>query len=253
MSEQPESGNGTVTGRIVHGFESVASAAAERAMSALRSKVGDLTEQLTGYAAGHGGPGQAAVATGMEKLKEGKSPVKAAASAVGAGGKEGIKQALGQGGNGNKEHFKATHIIESIDVGVPVWLAYNQWTQFKDFPSFMKKVEEVGQDEAEKLTWKAQVFWSHRNWESTIVEQVPDERIVWQSKGNKGSVDGAVSFHELTPDLTRILVVLEYHPQGLVERTGNLWRAPGRRGRLALKHFVPQVMTQAGLPPGAGT
>jgi uncharacterized membrane protein len=255
MSQQPESsGNGTVTGKIVHGLESLAGAAAERAMSMLKAKVGDLTNQLTEYAAGQGGPGQVAVAKGMEKLTAGDSPVKAAASAVGAGGKEQVKKAMGRGGDGGggdggKNVFKDTHIVESIDVGVPVWLAYNQWTQFKDFPSFMKKVEDVEQEEAEKIGWKAQVLWSHRHWESTIIEQVPDERIVWQSKGDKGSVDGAVSFHELTPDLTRILVVLQYHPQGFVEKTGNIWRAPGRRVRLELKHFVRHVMTDTVLHP----
>ncbi|MFC4016835.1 cyclase, partial [Micromonospora sp. GCM10011542] len=77
----------------------------------------------------------------------------------------------------------------------------------------------------------------------------PDRLIHWRSKGEKGSVDGTVSFHEITPDLTRILVVLEYHPQGLFEHTGNLWRAQGRRARLELKHFVRHVMTQTALDP----
>jgi hypothetical protein len=134
-------------------------------------------------------------------------------------------------------------------VGVPVTVAYNQWTEFKSFPSFMKKVEDIDQESSEKMKWKAQVFWSHRTWESTITEQVPDERIVWTSKGDKGSVDGTVTFHEVTPDLTRILVVLEYHPQGFVEQTGNLWRAPGRRARLELKHFVRHVMRETILNP----
>ncbi len=97
----------------------------------------------------------------------------------------------------------------------------------------------------EKLSWKAKVFWSSRTWESTIVEQVPDEHIVWRSKGPKGHVDGTVSFHEPAPNLTRVLLVLEYHPQGFFERTGNLWRAQGRRVRLELKHFRRYVMTQA--------
>jgi hypothetical protein len=107
----------------------------------------------------------------------------------------------------------------------------------------MKKVEQVEQVSDEKLHWKAQVFLSHREWDSTIVEQVPNDRIVWKSKGNKGYVDGAITFHELAPDLTRVVVVLEYHPQGLFERTGNLWRAQGRRVRLELKHFQRKVMT----------
>jgi hypothetical protein len=129
-----------------------------------------------------------------------------------------------------------------VDVGVPVDVAYDQWTQFADFPSFMKKVEHVEQREDDKLTWRAQVFWSHRKWDSTIVEQVPDERIVWKSSGDKGYVDGAVSFHELAPSLTRIVLVLEYHPKGLFEHVGNIWRAQGRRARLELKHFQRHVM-----------
>ncbi|RZL80206.1 MAG: SRPBCC family protein, partial [Rhodococcus sp. (in: high G+C Gram-positive bacteria)] len=128
-------------------------------------------------------------------------------------------------------------------------LAYNQWTQFEDFPSFMKKVERVAQESDEKLEWKAKIFLSHRTWEASILEQVPDERIVWRSKGAKGYIDGAVTFHEVTPDLTRILLVLEYHPKGLFEKTGNLWRAQGRRARLELKHFGRHVMTQSILHP----
>jgi hypothetical protein len=106
----------------------------------------------------------------------------------------------------------------------------------------MKKVEDVDQVEEPKVNFKAQVLWSHRKWEATIVEQVPDERIVWRSKGEKGHVDGSVSFHELAPRLTRIVVVMEYYPQGLFERTGNLWRAQGRRARLELKHFRRHLM-----------
>jgi hypothetical protein len=147
---------------------------------------------------------------------------------------------------------KLTNIVESIDVGVPVRVAYNQWTQFSDFPSFMKKVENIERqrESEEKINWKAQVWWSHRSWESTIQSQIPDQQIVWRSKGDKGHVDGSVTFHELAPNLTRILLVLEYHPQGLFERTGNLWRAQGRRARLELKHFRRHVMTQTILDPG---
>ena len=135
-------------------------------------------------------------------------------------------------------------------MGVPIRLAYNQWTTYRDFPSFTKKVENAEpNDDNTKVNWKAQVFWSHREWEATIIDQRPDERIIWRSKGQKGHVDGAVTFHELTPTLTKIVVVLEYHPQGLFERTGNLWRAQGRRVRLELKHFQRHVMAHALLSP----
>src|SRR4051794_26799206 len=113
----------------------------------------------------------------------------------------------------------------------------------------MKKVESVEAPDENKITFEAQIFLSHRSWEATILEQIPDERIVWRSKGQKGHVDGAVTFHELGPNLTRILVVLEYYPQGLFERTGNIWRAQGRRARVELKHFRRHVMTRTILDP----
>ena len=194
-----------------------------------------------------------AAVTGGRKLAEGESPAKAALGAGVSGLKDKVKGAFskagGGGGGGNKTKVKMTNIVESIDIGVPRTVVYNQWTQFKDFSTFMKKVESVEQEGDEKLNWQAQIFWSHRNWKATICEQVPDQRIVWKSEGEKGRVDGTVTFHELAPDLTRVLLDLEYHPQGFFERTGNLWRAQGRRARLELKHFRRHVMSQTILHP----
>ncbi|MFI5926108.1 SRPBCC family protein [Micromonospora sp. NPDC051543] len=240
-----------IRGQLADEVRNLAGAIGERALSVVTERITGATGRLSDYARQGGGPGLIAAATGAQKLAEGGSPVKAMLHAGVAGGKEKVMSALGRasgkGGKGGKN--KVTNIVETIEVGVPVRAAYNQWTQFGDFPSFMKKVEQADNDEPEKMTWKAQVFWSHRTWESTIVRQVPDKLIHWRSKGEKGSVDGTVSFHELTPDLTRILVVLEYHPQGLFEHTGNLWRAQGRRVRLELKHFVRHVMTEVALDP----
>jgi len=157
----------------------------------------------------------------------------------------GLKEKIKQAGRGGQRKLKLTNIVETIDVGVPLRLAYDQWTQFEDFPTFTKKVEQAEQTEEGKSTWKAQVWWSHRTWEATIVEQVPDDHIIWRSEGAKGHVDGAVSFSELAPNLTRICLVMEYHPQGFFERTGNLWRAQGRRARLELKHFRRHMMAHA--------
>jgi uncharacterized membrane protein len=224
----------------------------ERAMSSVMDKVQGTTGRLSEYTEGGAGPGLMAAVTGAKNVAEGKGPVR---SALGAGAKgltEKVKGLFGKGGGkGGGKKLKVTNIVESIDVGVPIDLAYNQWTQFTDFPGFMKKVENVDQneDEPQKSHWKAQVLWSHREWDADIIEQIPEERIIWKSTGAKGHVDGAVTFHKLAPSLTRMVVVLEYHPQGLFEHTGNLWRAQGRRARLELKHFERHVMTNAILHP----
>jgi uncharacterized membrane protein len=213
----------------------------ERALSTVTDKVGGLTDKLEDIA--DGGPIGKAVAKGGEAAAGGKSPVAGALKGAMSGVKDKVTGGGGSGGGGGKA-TKSTNIIESIDVGVPVSVAYNQWTEFGAFPSFMKKVENVETDDDTKLEFKAQIFLSHRTWEATILEQIPDERIVWRSKGEKGHVDGAVTFHELGPNLTRILVVLEYYPQGLFEKTGNIWRAQGRRARAELRHFRRHVMTR---------
>ena len=240
-SRSSSNGQKLPTDRLRGEVQNLLGALGDRAMKSVRDKVGGVTDRLAGYAEGSGGSSLAAAVTGVKDIAEGKSPTKALLGAGATGIKDKLKNAFGGGAKRGKK-LKVTSIVESIDVGVPVQVAYNQWTQFSDFPSFMKKVESVEQQSDEKLNWKAQIFWSHRSWESTITSQVPDSHIVWRSKGDKGHVDGAVTFHELAPNLTRILLVLEYHPQGLFEHTGNLWRAQGRRARLELKHFRRHVM-----------
>src|SRR5690606_7380254 len=190
-------------------------------------------------------------AAGVKKLAEGESPLKAGLSAGATGAKEKVKDAVSSIGGGKDggadskaDIKKVTNIVEQFDVGIPRRVAYDQWTQFADYPTFTKKVESVEQESDEKLNWRAQIFLSHRSWESTIIEQVPDERIVWKSKGPKGYVDGAVTFHEITPTMTRVLLVAEYHPDGFFEKTANLWRAQGRRLRLDFKHIKRHMMTR---------
>jgi uncharacterized membrane protein len=243
--EERDSADGVVD-RLKDEARSLAGAVGDRAISSVRSKIEGTTGRLTEYAEGGAGPGLMAAVTGARNLAEGKSPFRSMLGAGMAGVKEKVKGMFGGGKGGGGKKLKLTNITESIDVGVPITVAYNQWTQFSDFPKFMKKVENVDQNKKEetKSNWKAQVFWSHRTWEATVVEQVPDDRIVWRSKGQKGHVNGSVTFHELAPNLTRILVVLEYHPQGMFERTGNLWRAQGRRARLELKNFQRHIMAE---------
>ena len=228
--------------------QDVLKALSERAMGSVNDRVGGLTDKFEDIS--NGGPIGKAVKKGGEAAASGDSPVKGALK----GAVEGVKDKItgGGGGGGSAKATKAINIIEEIDVGVPLRVAYNQWTTWDEFPTMMKKVEsadlEDGEEEA-KVNFKAQIFLSHRSWEATIKQQKPDEIIVWTSRGDKGHVDGAVSFHELAPSLTRILIVLEYYPQGLFEWVGNRWRAQGRRARLEIKNFRRHVMTRTILDP----
>ncbi|WP_339154959.1 SRPBCC family protein [Actinomadura luteofluorescens] len=254
MTEPGTGGNGNAQDLPVDQLKDAARALAQalmvRALEKASGQIGSLTERLDG-GDGAGVAGKAA-ATGAKKLAEGESPLKAGLSAGATGAKEMVKDKVksavggggkdGKGGGGGK--MKVTNIMEEFDVGLPRRVAYDQWTQFADYPSFTKKVESVEQESDEKINWRAQVFLSHRTWESTIIEQVPDERIVWKSKGPKGYVDGAVTFHELAPSMTRVLLVAEYHPDGFFEKTANMWRAQGRRLRLDFKHIKRHMMTK---------
>jgi uncharacterized membrane protein len=254
MAEQSEQRRPTGVGGLLKelpldslkaGFQDLLASAGERATGYVTDKVDDMTERLT-ESANNGGAGLLAALTGGKKLAEGGSPVGSAVSAGLTGAKEKVGQAMGFGGSkgAKKGKAKVVNIIEHNDVGLPLRVVYDQWTRFEDFPDMTKKVLSVDQEAEEKVNWKAKIFLSTRSWEATIIEQVPDDRIVWTSKGAKGTVDGAVTFHELAPNLTRILLVIEYYPQGFFEKTGYLWRAQGRRVRADFKYIKRHMMTR---------
>src|SRR3954452_14530372 len=209
---------------------------AEDLVDSLGDRISGVTDRLEDFAA-KGGAGQKAA----KAVSEGDSPLKAGVKALGTGVKDKVSDMVG-GGSGGGKSTKATIIAESIEIGVPVSVAYNQWTQFQEWSRFTKGVQRVDQKDDTTTNWQAKIFLSTRSWESNITEQVPDERIAWESEGDKGTVNGVVTFHELAPNLTKVLLELEYHPKGLFERTGNLWRAQGRRARLDLKNFRRFVM-----------
>lgn len=142
----------------------LAGALGDRALASARDRVQDAAGRLTDYVGEGGGPGLMAAVTGAKDLAEGKSPVRALLGAGMTAAKQQVGGLFGGGGKGGGKgrNLKVTNIVETIDVGAPLRLTYDQWTQFADFPSFMKKVENVEQAEEATLNWKAQVFWSHR-------------------------------------------------------------------------------------------
>ncbi|MEU6863866.1 SRPBCC family protein [Streptomyces sp. NPDC046876] len=217
------------------------SAQADQLADKAADKLGDFTDQLSDVAENGG-----SLADIGGRLLKGDSPLKAVAGSTLGGLKDKVKDLggglLGGGkGRGRKSGSKPTHIAESVDIGIPLRTAYNHWTQYEQFSSFAKGVRSVSQGDDTTSDWKVKVGPSTRSWKATVQEQIPDDRIVWTSEGAKGTTRGCVSFHELAPSLTRILLVVEYYPSGLFEKTGNLWRAQGRRMRLDLKHFMRYV------------
>ncbi|AGP55831.1 SRPBCC family protein [Streptomyces rapamycinicus] len=192
------------------------------------------------------------LAKGAQSLSEGKSPGQALMKAGTSQLKDSLKDSLkekvrgvfGKGGKGKSGggKSKSVTVVEDIDVGVPVREAYNQWTQFQEFSTFAKGVVSVEKADDTSSNWKVKVAKSTRSWRANVTEQVADERISWTTEGAKGTVKGVVTFHPLGDNLTRVLLVLEYFPKGLFEKTGNIWRAQGRRARLDLKLYRKFIM-----------
>ncbi|MFI7382608.1 SRPBCC family protein [Streptomyces sp. NPDC049813] len=220
-------------------------AQATNLLTGVGRKLGQATTKLNGIADGSS-PGFGKMALeGGRKLAEGKGPLRAAVES-GAGHLkdnvvDGVKGLFGKGGKGKSKSGagkKPTVILESIDVGVDVRTAYDQWTQYQEFSTFARGVKNANRADDVTSDWQMKIFWSSRSWKAHTTEQVPDQRISWSSEGAKGTTKGVITFHELGDNLTRVLLVIEYYPKGLFEKTGNIWRAQGRRARLDLKHFA---------------
>ncbi|MFJ3231806.1 SRPBCC family protein [Streptomyces sp. NPDC086787] len=218
-------------------------AQAQRLLTGVGRKLGETTGKLSDIAEGNS-PGLGSLALGAgRKLAEGKGPLRAALETGASHAKDSVFGALknlGGGGKGKRKGsgHKPTVIIEYIDVGVPLRTAYDQWTQYQDFSTFAKGVKSASRSDDTTSDWQLKVFWSNRSWKATTTEQLPDERIQWTSEGGKGTTKGVITFHELAENLTRVLMVMEYYPTGLFEKTGNIWRAQGRRARLDLKNYA---------------
>ena len=102
-----------------------------------------------------------------------------------------------------------TQVTKSVIVNVPVSRAYNQWTQFEDFPQFMGGVQKVTQLSNDRLEWVAQIFGVKRQWEAKVLEQQPDEKVAWAATSGATNA-GAVSFEDLGGDQCRVTLFLEY-------------------------------------------
>src|SRR3712207_9542901 len=122
-------------------------------------------------------------------------------------------------------------IEHSLDVNVPVREAYNQWTQFESFPQFMSGVESVQQLDDTRLHWVAEIAGKREEWDAEITEQRPDERVAWRSTTGAPNA-GVVTFHRISDDTTRVMLQIDYEPEGFVESVGDALGVVNRRTKI---------------------
>jgi len=128
-------------------------------------------------------------------------------------------------------------VKESIDVDVPLRRVYNQWTQFEEFPRFMDGVEEVRQIDAEHCHWTTKVAGARREFDTEIVDQLPDERISWRTVGGEAEQRGVVTFQRLDDAHTRISLAMEFEPHGMAEKAGDALGVLDRQVKGDLRRF----------------
>ena len=136
-------------------------------------------------------------------------------------------------------------IEQSIKVDVPVRTAYNQWTQFEDFPRFMEGVKEIRQLDDQHVHWVAEVAGKEKEWDAEITEQIPDKRVAWRSVGGVLNA-GVVEFTPLGADETEVRVRMEYEPEGAVESIGSALHATDARVKGDLRRFKEFIEARGG-------
>jgi uncharacterized membrane protein len=132
--------------------------------------------------------------------------------------------------------FQMNYIEKSIRVAVPVKTAYNQWTQFEEFPRFMDGVEEIRQLDDTHLHWVANIAGKRKEWDAEITEQTPDQRIAWRSVGGTPN-SGVVEFRPAGAGETEVRVRMGYEPESVLEKAGDAIGAPDRRVQGDLERF----------------
>ena len=139
-------------------------------------------------------------------------------------------------------------IEKSIEVDVPAKTAYNQWTQFEEFPRFMEGIEEVTQLDDSHLHWRARVGGKAEEWDAEITEQLPDKRIAWHNTSGAKNA-GVVTFHRLSDNSSKIMLQLDYEPEGFAEKTGDFIGVVSARveGDLQrFKEFIEERQNETG-------
>jgi uncharacterized membrane protein len=139
-----------------------------------------------------------------------------------------------------RRHLMST-VTESVDVEVPVHTAYNQWTQFEEFPNFMEGVERVTQVDDRHNHWVTSVAGAKREFDTEIVDQLPDERVAWRTVSGEVKQKGVVTFQRLDATHTRVRLAMDVEPSGMAEKTADLVGIIDRRAKGDLRRFKEYI------------
>jgi uncharacterized membrane protein len=132
-------------------------------------------------------------------------------------------------------------VTEHVDVAVPIRTAYNQWTQFEQFPRFMEGVSEVRQVSDTMTHWVTEIGGVRREFDAKITEQLPDERVAWTSTGGDVRQSGVVTFHRLDETHARVTAQMDLEPEGVVEKTADAIGVVSHRVKGDLKRFMEYI------------
>ena len=211
--------------------DSITSSASSKAEDAAQGALGQAENQggVTGFAAG-------LIKNRADGDGDGGGVLSSVASKVGGGRDKSPSQGWGKG--------RRNPIQRWVDVAVPLETAYNQWTQFEEFPKFMHRVVSVNQDDDDraKLKWQEKIWFSKRDWEAEITEQIPDKRIAWRTVSGTSHV-GHVTFHRLDDELTRVTVNIDFNPSGMMEKMASGLRFVKRAAESDLCRFKAFIET----------
>lgn len=150
-----------------------------------------------------------------------------------------------QHGAGLARHGLMTTTVEqSVTANVPAERAYRHWLRFEEFPAFLEHVEDVEQQDENHYHWRAKIGSREREWDAEIVERIPDKRIAWRSTSGARHA-GVVTFHHLERGRCRIMLQLEFEPEGAIEQAGSMLRIPQQQIAADLQRFATWVEEQA--------
>lgn len=238
-------GGGSSNGAL-SGMRGVAAGAALAAAAPLAAKgAGKVVKRATGRLGDAAGKSLKSPTDMAQKAAEGvKGGVGEAVGKVGevaSGGDD--KQGAAGVGKGRR-----MPVQQSFDIGVPLSVAYNQWTQFEEWPQFMHRLDQATQEDETTVSFKTKIWGMSKEFVAQIVEQRPDERIQWEVKQGVTHT-GVVTFHELAPRLTRVQVTLDIEPGSLIEKAARGMRHVKRavRGDMArFKAFIEMSEEETG-------